>query len=371
MNMQMLALHCQARPDGRSPRYWTRRVLAMALVLVALIAGPAYAGTCAYAPEAPTFLPAITSLAGNITVGRDVPVGTEVYRATFNTNRLARISCQPGTYTRTRRYLSNPWPLSSYVHPTYGNRVYQTSVPGIGAVIWVGGNALPTTNTDIFAIVTNLTAATAFDVSLIKTGPVGAGTIRGSDLPTFEYAEIGNNTIRMLLGSFTGSINVVSRTCTTPDVPVALGTHYTSELKGVGTTTSAWVDVPVALNNCPAFFGVFRGALTNDSGVTQRSTANAISYRVDPVTSVVNAAQGVMALQPLAGTTTATGIGIQMANAANSPVSYGTTVNSGLALNQTNGSNYTIPLKARYYQTAATPTAGQANGAATITLIYN
>lgn len=129
--------------------------------------------------------------------------------------------------------------------------------------------------------------------------------------------------------------------------------------------------MPVALNNCPAFFGAFRGAITNDSGVTRRSTANQISYRVDPVTSVVNPAQGVMALQPDGVNPTAQGIGIQLADAGNNPVGYGATRASGLALNQVDGSSYTIPLKARYYQTEATTVAGQANGAATVTLIYN
>ncbi|MFC4761901.1 fimbrial protein [Dyella koreensis] len=282
------------------------------------------------------------------------------------------ITCTPGTYTRTRRYVTNPYPLSSYVHPSYGNRVYQTSVPGIGAVVWNAGTALPSViGPYTYTVQTVFTAATAWDISLIKIGPVGAGTIRGTDLPTWEYTHLGDNTLRMLLGSFTGSINIVSRTCTTPDVPVDLGSHYMTELKGVGTTTNTWVNVPIALNNCPAFFGVFRRALTNDSGVTQSSTNNQISYRVDPVTSIVNPSQGVMALQPDGVNPTATGIGIQIANASSTPVSYGTVTNSGLALNQTNGSNYTIQLRARYYQTGATPTPGQANGAATITLIYN
>jgi type 1 fimbria pilin len=143
------------------------------------------------------------------------------------------------------------------------------------------------------------------------------------------------------------------------------------ELTGISSTTSAWIDVPIALNNCPAFFGVFRSANTSDSGVAQTSRPNQISYRVDPVTSVVNPAQGVMALQPDGVNPTAQGIGIQLVDAGNNPVSYGTTRASGLALNQVNGSSYTIPLKARYYQTEATISAGQANGAATVTLIYN
>ncbi|MBA0386491.1 type 1 fimbrial protein [Stenotrophomonas maltophilia] len=328
------------------------------------------AGTCSYVPEAPTFLQAVTSITGSITVGRDLPVGSEIYRATFNTNRLARVTCQPGTYTRTRRYINNPYPLSSYVHPTYGSRVYRTSVPGVGAVVWVAGNALPTTTTDVFNVHTELTAATAFDISLIKIGDVGAGTIRGSDLPTFEYVEIGDNTIRMLLGSFTGSLNIVSRTCSTPDVSVNLGTHQMSALSGVGTGTN-WVNVPIRLNNCPGFYDAFRNNLTNDDGVTApRRIANQIRYRVDPITSIVVPSQGVMALQPDGVNQTATGIGIQMGDANSNPITYGSNRASGLTLTQTENASYTFNLRARYYQTGATPTSGQANGAATVTLIY-
>jgi type 1 fimbria pilin len=143
------------------------------------------------------------------------------------------------------------------------------------------------------------------------------------------------------------------------------------ELTGIGSSTDKWIDVPISLNNCPAFFGAFRGAITDNNGVAERSTPNQISYRVDPVTSVVNPAQGVMALQPDGVNPTAQGIGIQLVDAGDNPVSYGNMRASGLALNQVDGSSYTISLKARYYQTEATTAAGQANGAATVTLIYN
>jgi autotransporter adhesin len=143
------------------------------------------------------------------------------------------------------------------------------------------------------------------------------------------------------------------------------------ELTGIGSSTDKWIDVPISLDNCPAFFGAFRGAITDNNGVAERSTPNQISYRVDPVTSVVNPAQGVMALQPDGVNPTAQGIGIQLVDAGDNPVSYGNMRASGLALNQVDGSSYTISLKARYYQTEATTAAGQANGAATVTLIYN
>jgi len=330
----------------------------------------ALAGICAYTAETPTFIQAATSITGTITVGRDVPVGTEIYRATFNTNRPAHLHCQAGTYTRTRRYIDNPYPLSGYAHPSFGNRVYRTSVPGIGAVVWVAGNALPTTATDVFPVRTFVSVATAFDISLIKIGNVGAGTVRGIDLPTFEYVEIGDNTVRYQLGSFTGSLNIVSRTCSTPDVTVNLGTHQMSSLGGVGTSTN-WGDVPIRLNNCPGFFDAFRRNLTNDDGVSAPSrTPNQIRFRVDPVTPIVIPSQGVMALQPDGVNQTATGIGIQMADASNNPLVFGTNRSSGLALTATDNASYTFNVRARYYQTGATPTSGQANGAATMTLIY-
>lgn len=350
-----------------------RRVLlsgAMLLGLLYLQSSTANAGTCAHNPDTPSTLLATTSIAGSITVGRDVPVGAEIYRATFNTNRLARVVCEPGTYTRTRRFLSTPYPLSGYVHPTWGNRVYRTPIPGIGAVIWTSGVPLPTSVTETATVTTILTVATGYDVSLIKIGDVGAGSIRGVDLPVFEYVQMGDNSIRMQYASFVGSLNIVSRTCVTPDVPVNLGTHQMSALAGTGTTTTR-VNVPIRLNSCPGFFDAFRNNLTNDDGLSVRSrTANQIRFRVNPVTSVVNAQQGVMALQPDGVNQTATGIGIQMLDTSGAPLVYGSNRPSGLALTTTDNGNYTINLGARYYQTTNTPTSGQANGAATVTLIY-
>jgi type 1 fimbria pilin len=140
----------------------------------------------------------------------------------------------------------------------------------------------------------------------------------------------------------------------------------------MGTTTGTWIDVPVALNNCPSFFGSKLTA--NDgvgTGVTSPLQPNTISFNVVPVTSIVDATQSVMALQPDGVNPTASGIGIQLVKANNTSVFLSNRIPSDLILNETNGSNYTIPLKARYYQTAPTTSAGQANGAATITLIYN
>jgi type 1 fimbria pilin len=359
--------------QSRKRRRRNRSILAYALVVIAMIAGPVYAGTCSYTADYPAVVTITPTLTGSITVGRDVPVGTEVYRATFNTgvNSGVFVDCQPGNYQDSWRYATRPRPASGYVHPQWGV-VYQTSVPGIGAVMWNAGNGFPTSRLVTYAVTTRFAPARAVDISLVKTGPVTGGIITAADLPTAEFVKIGDNTLRLLLTNNLGSLNVVARTCTTPDVSVDLGTHYTKELTGVGSTTAAWVDVPIRLNNCPAFFDAFRNDGIYSPGISPVTPrASQLSYRVDPVTSVVNPAQGVMALQPDGVNPTAQGIGIQIADAGNNPVSYGTTRASGLALTEVDGQSYTIPLKARYYQTEATTVAGQANGAATVTLIYN
>lgn len=357
----------------------SRAIVAVLLALLALLwAAPAQAGRCSYLPEYPSPLRFSVPITGNITVGRDVPVGAEIYRRSFSTTSDFTVACDRAAFDYNRTFSSTPYPLSSYTHPTYGARIYATAVAGIGAAVLIGPGtvALPVQNRVDYSSAPgnpriSLYADTQYVLVLFKIAAnVGAGSIQGSGLPSPWFNVQGDNRLDLLTAQFTGQLNIVSRTCSTPDVPVALGTHQMTELGGIGTGTQ-WVDVPVRLNNCPAFFARSLSGSYNDRGqAAQSGVANTVQYRVDPVTSIVNAAQSVMALQPDGVNQTATGIGIQISTATLAPVGFGTQRNSGLPLNQTDGSSYTLSLKARYYQTGATPTSGQANGAATITLVY-
>lgn len=349
------------------------------LALLALLwAAPAQAGRCSYLPEYPTPLRFTVPITGNITVGRDVPVGAEIYRRSFTTTSDFTVACDRAAFDYNRAYSATPYPLSSYSHPTFGARIYTTAVPGIGAAVLIGPGttALPVRNpVDYTGAPGNprisLFADTQYILVLFKiAATVGAGSIQGNSLPSPYFNVQGDNRLDLLTANFSGQVNIVSRTCSTPDVPVNLGTHQMNALSGVGTGT-AWVDVPVRLNNCPAFYARSLTGSYNDRGqAAQNSVANTLQYRVDPVTAIVNAAQSVMALQPDGVNQTATGIGIQIGTSTQAPVGFGTARNSGLPLNQTDGSSYTLMLRARYYQTGTTPTSGQANGAATITLVY-
>jgi len=81
------------------------------------------------------------------------------------------------------------------------------------------------------------------------------------------------------------SVVIAVSACTTPDVPVTLGPHASTELKGANTFGSS-TSFNINLNNCPAGM-------------------NSIQYSIDPVTSVLNSAQSVVALD---ASSSATGV---------------------------------------------------------------
>ncbi|WP_158621215.1 fimbrial protein [Dyella dinghuensis] len=308
------------------------------------------------------------SLTGSITAGRDVPVGTELYRSQAVVNTNTNINCD-ALSVFNYSYASTPLPVSGYVSSTFGNQpIYQTNIPGIGVVAWAGSQsqAFPANFNSVGAGSNYSWGTHRFYFSLVKTASVvGSGAITASSLPTVQY-RIGSNNLLVELGSASGSLNVITGTCATPDINVSMGTHLTSELTGVGSTTSQWVPVNIQLNNCPAFFGYWSSTNTDGATSTALIGANSIQYSISPSNGVANATNGVMNLSSGG----ATGMGIQLTNTSNAPVQFNKATPSGLTLNQTSSANYTINLQARYYQTGTSITAGAANATATVTLTY-
>lgn len=365
-------------------------MIALVLLLLALFGNSAWAACTLTSPSTPIRAQAL--LSGNITVGPDVPPGTVLYHARYWSDQSVTLSCTAGTDYASKLYQTTPYPALTNIQSQRGQTVYATPISGIGVYVWSNAQDLsaPGYATFNFTGTTNevLTSAGAgnigsyvsFDVYLIRTpDPLGGGgVISGSNLPTVHFnfgpniSGVGNTDY--LLGSFTGSINVVTSTCTTPsNMTVPMGTHLTTELKGQGTTTNPWVPVNIPLTNCPAFYGYIgetTDARSTNSGSPNSSFnigPNTIAYSVTPSYGVANTSAGVMNL----ASGGATGIGVQLANSSGSPIQFNTSTNSNLGLTQTAGQNYTIALQARYYQTGTSITAGAANSTATVTLTYN
>ncbi|WDH20973.1 fimbrial protein [Pseudomonas chlororaphis] len=362
-----------------------KRVLRSTIAVLGLssLAGMAMADCRFY--EGAAFFGSMPLLGGNITVGRDVPLGTEVYRQTFQVPTVNGINCDAGLYNiqRVRSLPNPPLGLSDWSGSPFGGKVYLTGVPGIGVAVWNAGNAMPFNQNysncgggTASCNWTNTQHAMAFDISLIKIGEVAPGTIHGSSLPTMTQQWVSSNTLEVQRVGITGSINIVSRTCQTPDVTVPMGTHRTDEFSGLNSFTP-WKDFSIALNNCPAFHGIYSGTgprwlSDGTSNNLDSRTSNVLRLRLDPSRTAINPGQGILSLDPSApgNAPAASGVGVQVADSHGTPLPLATLRASGITPRATEGASYSIPLRARYIQTAGSVTAGPANASAVFTINY-
>jgi major type 1 subunit fimbrin (pilin) len=271
--------------------------------------------------------------------------------------------------------------IGSYSDSGQTYPVYATGVAGVGVVMGFdlsrAGNCTGTTTVAVGtnSVLSGLPSGWAtggcywqnqagnsqlggtFRVRLIRTtGTVTAQTLNGGILAVSKAYVGGPSgsipTSASLQAAPTVSfsmspVNLVSGACITPDVVVPMGTHLTKEFSGINTFTSA-VSFNVGLNNCPV-------------GI------NTIQYQIQPTTAIVNSAQSVVALDSSSG---ATGVGVQLLNSAGTAAFPLNAYQTFSGYNSATGGDYTIPFKARYYQTSATVAAGTANTSMYVTLLY-
>ncbi len=279
--------------------------------------------------------------------------------------------------------------------------IYDSGVPGIGLVIsTLGGRDYPFTT-----IVDNNSSGNTSGWSsplmgstlevflyLVKTGEIPAGTwsIPISVPPVTLHTEFANNasgpevtrdySARLIIES--GSINVVSGTCQTPDVNVAMGTHKLTE----NMIYTPWVDFAIELNNCPPMFGFYTVQNNasppsstwngDDNIVIGALTANTIKMLLTPVYGNTNAYNGAACAKIAPTEDAAGGVCVEIQNQSNVNLIqmglFNVAVNSGLNL-LNSVANYSIPLKARYVLSTGSSamTAGRADSAVEFTITYN
>lgn len=239
--------------------------------------------------------------------------------------------------------------------------MYPTSVPGLGVKYHFATNsgtgcAIPfdqTISNASYTIVCHILATTTLSwswgtsVEFIKTGTIAAGQLTSIPTVTMSYRlnnQAGSWPLNiMYTGAASGTISMA--TCTTPDVPVDLGKHKTSEFTGVGSTASS-KSFTLDLKNCPA-------------GI------NAVKYRLD---SAVPSPYTDASLVPLDASSTAKGIGVQLLDGTGNPFPLGT--QATFAGYNKAGGNFSIPFSARYYQTASPLVPGAANASVSFTMSY-
>ncbi|PIF76448.1 major type 1 subunit fimbrin (pilin) [Variovorax sp. 54] len=192
----------------------------------------------------------------------------------------------------------------------------------------------------------------------IKTGPTSAG-LATFDQPLIELRHSINGVMTRANWGYTAwPLNVQGPpTCTTQDLTVAMGTHKSSAFTGIGTTSAPAKMFTVSVACPPDMRG-------NIAGVG--ASLVKIGYRFSAPAGLAVPAQGVIVLS---SGSTATGIGLQLKDAAAVPLQF-ETLYPLTGYDYKNGTNFAIVLQAAYYQTSATVGPGTANAVVTFTLNY-
>ncbi|ARL38890.1 hypothetical protein BOC49_21870 (plasmid) [Burkholderia pseudomallei] len=221
---------------------------------------------------------------------------------------------------------------------------YATNIPGIGLAFyeklgntvrfWGEGNGEGWTGWWGWS-------GSTLGAKLIVTGPVGVGDVPAGS----TYGQMTLDGLSVARIKTTG-FKITTPACSVPSINVDMGTLTLSRFSGVGSTAG---DTPfdLRLNACPP-------------GRT------AIYYRFDPTTQIVPGTGDSVAT--LNGTSGAAGIGLQLLDGTGNPLLFGkTTKMAGYA---GAAGNYSVPFRARYYQTAASVSPGIANASITVTMSY-
>ena len=198
-------------------------------------------------------------------------------------------------------------------------------------------------------------------MALVKTGAITAGSIPAQELAQAK-AYVGNypSFTSMVQQGGTAyfmipAVSVTSAGCDVSDVDVLLGTHNPSVFTGAGPKAATQKDFTINVNNCPAGMA-------------------SVKYRLElaPGIAAFNAASGLIELDTTA-TPTATGVAIQITDRSDVAYNFSTMPWKNVAPNYSSatGGNYTIPLRAKYYQkSGAAVTAGYPNSRIVFTMQY-
>lgn len=346
-----------------------------------------------------------------ISAGVDAPVGTVLYQASLiMKDTYAELKWPTSDigkylyYATSLNLITTPKPLSGLTVGPYANGVYETGIPGIGVAIITNVSNRALTTSKLYAESQNLldsslglriTATGALEsrsIALVKTGPLTPGnySISAANFPTarqaIEVSQTSHTNAAAISGlplytwmfSFQGNITISAQTCTTPDVNVNLGSYDIGEHFSTTNATTPWVDASINLTNCPTFYGFYNSTnapllMNYNTGASTTTTSlnNSVGVRLTPTTTVLDAANGIMAIDSTVSGA-ASGVGIQLGwgESAQAPTLFNFSAEKSVTLPKDGSSTIRIPLAARYIKTAANPTPGKANGKVVFTINY-
>ncbi|WP_321800447.1 fimbrial protein [Burkholderia sp. BCC1988] len=176
-----------------------------------------------------------------------------------------------------------------------------------------------------------------------RDGSLNSGSFNGYFLINYKSGILGKTATVFL----DAKVSFINGTCSISDQTVALPPVQHHVFSGIGSTAGA-TDFRVHLNNCPAGY-------------------NRIGYQLAPLDDVVTGTPGGMQLRPDA---TATGVGIQIADATTGQPLTLRKSHTVTNYNPATGGSPSIPLRASYLQTDAKIGGGYVHAGAQVLLDY-
>lgn len=315
----------------------------------------------------------------DLTFGKDNAVGELIYRQQFDADaQLECISDYGRVFYRVAGGIIGGKPVPG--HTGY----YETGIPGVGIGFAVSGGlsdrlwgALPGSHSAVKMCGSHgedcgYTPRLRLGVTLKKTGEIVSGTV---DLATLPAVTLSLDGARVLDLKMTGSLTVSFRTCSVAStVDVDMGT-VSNVFRGKG-SVSAWKDFDIALTGCPAFHGYYNFYgnqwYADGSSTVYGPSSNTLKIFIEPTVSALDVDKGILALDKSApgDDPEAQGVGLQIGSRRGGNFRLNRPEDTGVTLTNVDGASYTIPLKARYIQTADSITSGPGNASAIFTVQY-
>ncbi|WP_276867300.1 fimbrial protein [Enterobacter oligotrophicus] len=335
------------------------RILGILLFIpLGLFSHAALAWNCA------TVTPSTTISPQNITIPRDLPVGS-VIGTPITTPLIRAFNCWSGEQGVLSHQIFGVRALGRFEILLNGRRMYRTDIPGVGysvsgaTTICAGGEKTitgsDTIRTDVNTvrlcenesgmIYTDLNATVTITFYKIAS-ETGSGTI-----PSLSVASLTMLNNLLLWHSPEAAVNINAFTITTPAcnlqttfVPVNMKDVDKKAFNGKGTTPG------------DAHTQSFTLPMVCNAGTR-------VSVKMEG--NIFDANKGVLNIT--GGTNAATGVGLQLLY-NNQPMVLGSDVAVGTS---SSSGGFSVPLKARYYQTGDSITTGTANGVAAFTITYH
>lgn len=343
-----------------------------------------------------------------ISAGTDMPVGTVIYQGRWMSGDTGLSVMKCASAVDTSMWFNIAWsldqapmPLASWSGSPFAGAVYQTNIPGVGVALsrspdseaFIVGQPYYRFPSDTSSPVTGgsyepyLNSRDIY-VTLIKIGSITPGnyTLDAAKLPTasvsitnaLSHPATTGLPIKVHTVKLQGQLTVSAQTCTTPDVNVNLGSYDTREHFTRQGATTPWIDASITLTNCPTFYGFYNAANSTlmfdyniGGGKVANSTNNSIGVRLTPTTAVLDAANGIMAIDStVAGAASGVGIQIGWGNSSQTPILFNLAGEQAMTLPKDGSPTIRVPLAARYIQTAASVLPGKANGKVVFTVNY-